>query len=313
MSNTVARSNQRREETASLNHDVPEECKQTSVIPINVISDFVLPFIKDRRTWNDVCSANKELHEAGMRMIPPWPDTIVTMGQMLGSLKFSPCGSFLASGACSSPYLVYICDRRGRQTCLTGHASSISFLSFSNDGKYLASAGSSSNDTSIRIWPTNSTKLPQQSDKSLRGHQRVISCLDFSPGDSNIMASGEYPCALKLWNVEQEVCLYSFDHRSGLIGSMFFPAANEGNKCIFITSAGSLIQTSWDDFSRITSDTVAMPELGAVQVSAFSQCGSLLAAGSPGDGHTLTLYDMRTMTVVQRLSYQQNDVVEPFS
>ena len=38
-----------------------------------------------------------------------------------------------------------------------------------------------------------------------------------------------------------------------------------------------------------------------MQISAFSHCGSLLAAVS-GGGHTITLYSMITMTVVQRLS-----------
>ena len=142
MSNTVARSNQCTKDTAPLDDDAPQECDATPAIPINVISDLVLPFIEDRRTWNTICSANKELHESGMRMTPPWPDKIFMMGQRVGSLKFSPCGSFLASGASSSPYLVHIFDRREKKTWLTGHTSSIHILSFSNDGKYLASAGS---------------------------------------------------------------------------------------------------------------------------------------------------------------------------
>ena len=317
MSNTVTSSKKHTAEAATPNDDAPEEYNQTPAIPITVISQMVLPFIKERRTWNDVCIANKELHEAGMRMIPPWPETKLSrLGQNDGSasLRFSPCGSYLVSGAWSSPFLVYIYDRRGRQTCLTGHSSNIFLLSFSNDGKYLASAGSSSNDASIRIWPTNSTKLPQQSDKTLRGRQQgLIHCLNFSPHDSNILASGDQE-AIKLWNVEQGVCIYNFNHGFISIRSMFFPAADEGRKCIFITSAGSLIRTSWDDLSGITSDIVDMPGLGLVHKSAFSHSGSLLAASSPG-GCTLTLYNMITMTVVQRLyyKYRQNNEAELFS
>ena len=92
---------------------------------------------------------------------------------------------------------------------------------------------------------------------------------------------------------------------------MFFPAANEGNKCIFITSAGSLIQTSWDDLSGFTSDIIALPWLGLVYNSAFSHCGSFLAAVSPVDC-TLTLYNMRTMTVVQKLFSRQGPGVSHF-
>ena len=222
------------------------------------------------------------------------------------ALKFSPCGSFLASGTCSSPYLVHIWDRRGRQTWLTGHNSPISFLSFSSHGKYLASTEfNHEDDKTIRLWPTNSTRLPQQSDKTLRGHHTsIIICLDFSSHDRKSLASGDY-LAIKLWNVEQEVCIYTFDHLNGSIQSLFFPAADEGYTCTFVTSRGTLIRTCWNDLSGITSDIVDMPGLGEVQRSAFSHCGSLLAA-SPHHGYTLTLYNMRTMTVVQRLSNRKN-------
>jgi WD40 repeat protein len=302
MSNTVA-SNTHTEEPATLNDDAPLECDTTPVIPINVISHLVLPFVQDRRTWNAVCSANKELYEASMRRTPPWPETKVTlMGQSVRALKFSPCGSFLASGTCSYPYSVHVCDRRGRQTCLTGHTSAISLLSFSSDGKYLASAGPIFHG-SIRLWPTNSAKLPQQSDKMLRGDLLRITCLDFSPDDSNILVSADYD-AIKLWNVEQEVCIYTFNHSHGTIRSLCFPAVDEGNKCVSVTSTGSLIRTCWDDLSGITSDIVSMPGLGKVQASTFSHCGSLLAAVSPG-GHAVTLYSMRAMAVVQRLPVLQ--------
>jgi WD40 repeat protein len=261
----------------------------------------VLPFVQDRLTWNAVCSANKELHGAGMRMTPPWPETKLKLGQRVRVLKFSPCGSFLASGSAPnrSPWLVHICDRRGSLTRLIGHTSSIHHLSFSKDEKYLATAAY---DQSIRIWPTNSAKLPQQTDKKLPGHRgSIISCLEFSPDDSNILASAVYD-AIKLWNVEQEVCTYNFNHRCGHTRSLcFLPARENHHTCIFVTSTGSLIRTCWDNLSGITSDIVDMPGLGKVQTSTFSHCGSLLAAASPS-GRTITLYNMRTMAAVQRIS-----------
>jgi WD40 repeat protein len=141
--------------------------------------------------------------------------------------------------------------------------------------------------------------------------------LEFSPTDSNILASGEYK-AIKLWNIEQEACIYEyrFDHRWGYIRSLCFPVQDKGQKCIFVTAYGSLIRTWWgNDLSDIESDIVNMPELDRVQVSAFSHCGSLLAV-APGDENrvrelfqhpltdkkNITLYNMITMTVVQTLS-----------
>jgi WD40 repeat protein len=338
-------SKKRAAEAALLNDDAPRECDTTPdipinlifhlivrflqddstppAIPINLISHLILPFVQDRTTWNGVCSANKELHEAGMKMTPPWPATQIRMLEKVGSLKFSPCGSFLASSDYFHPYLVHICDRRGRQTRLWGHTAGIQLLSFSNDGNYLASAGCSLFDKSIRIWPTNTTtRLPQQSDKTLRGHEGYITCLDFSPGDSNLLASGDAD-AIKLWNVEQEVCIYRFDHSCGHIRSLCFPVQDKGKKCIFVTANGSLIRTWWNDLSDIESDIVDMPGLDRVQVSAFSPCGSLLtvAAGdenimlylfsglASSDEKKVILYNMiPNMFFVQRLSIQHQNM-----
>jgi WD40 repeat protein len=231
-------------------------------------------------------------------------------------LKFSPCGSFLASGTWSPPHLVHIYDRRGRGTCLRGHSRPILCLSFSNDGNYLASAGCRGSD-SIRIWSTHPTsRLPQQSEKTLRGHQRGrLTCLDFSTGDSNLLASGDTDGAIQLWNVEHEVCIYSFVQTFGFIQSLYFPTVHdEGQrKCIFVTGDGSLIQTHWgDDLSDIESHIVDMSGLDGVKTSAFSHCGSLLAYSSP-DGDTVTLYDMKTLTVVRRLSIPRNMSLGPCS
>jgi hypothetical protein len=119
---SVVASNKRTNEAASLDDDAPGESNDTTpAIPISVISHLVLPFVQDRRTWNAVCSGNKELHGAGMRRTPPWPETkLMLLGHCVGALKFSPCGSFLASGSFRPPYLVHIFDRRGRQKLADG-------------------------------------------------------------------------------------------------------------------------------------------------------------------------------------------------
>jgi WD40 repeat protein len=57
---------------------------------------------------------------------------------------------------------------------------------------------------------TNSATVPQhQSDEKLRGHRGFVACLDFSPDVSNLLASGD-SAHVKLWNVEQAACMFSF-------------------------------------------------------------------------------------------------------
>jgi WD40 repeat protein len=298
-----------------LDEDAPQECDRTPVIPTYIISDLILPFVQDRRTWNSVCSATKELYEAGMAMTPPWPETKVDVGQMVRSLKFSPCGSFLACGSLTVPPRVSICDRRGKISRLLGHTSRISHLSFSKGGKYLASAGC---DMSIRIWPTDSTGLPRQSDKPLFGHRQYIKCLDFAPDDSNVLVAAGFN-EIKVWNVEREVCTHNVYHSGGSIRSMFFPAVDMDRTCIFVTLYGSLVRTCWDDpAGTISIEIVNMPGLHPMMLkSVFSPCGSLLATSSEGrnDGMmNVTLYDMNAMFVLQRVTIDactpgQNDVL----
>jgi hypothetical protein len=139
-------------------------------------------------------------------------------------------------------------------------------------------------------------------------HEGYITCLDFSPGDSNLLASGDAGSNIKLWNFEQEVCVYSSDHSFGFIPSLSlsFPVEDEGHTCIFVTSTGSLIRTHWgNDLSDVESHIVDMSGLDGLKTSAFSHCGSLLAAAAPDD-NIVTLYDMRTMTVLRKLSIPQN-------
>jgi WD40 repeat protein len=305
-------------EHKALNGDAPEECDRTPAIPTNIIFDLILPifdlilpFVQDRRTWNSVCSATKELYAAGMGMTPPWPETKFNLGQKTGSLKFSPCGSFLACGSRTAPYRVYICDRRGRITRLTGHTSCVSHLSFSKDGKFLVSAGNQ--DRSIRIWSTNFTGLPEQSRKSLQGQRRAIECFAFAPDDSNVFVAAGFN-EIKVWNVETEVCTHNLYHRGGSIRSMFFPAGGIDRTCNFVTSEGSLIRTCWNELSGTTaSDIVNMLGMGQILKSTFSPCGSLLAVLSHDQylsGRVqvdVTLFDMKAMSVVQSLTLDDRE------
>jgi WD40 repeat protein len=292
------------------------------IIPTSVITHLILPFVRDRMTWNSISSASEELHIAAAKiMTPPWPEIKLNLGlDGTGCLKFSPCGSFLACGGYSAPFMLSICDRRrGWLARLEGHTSRVSHLSFSKDGNYLASAGA---DKSIRIWPTESfTRLPRQSCIILWGHRRSIKCLDFLPDNSNVLVCAD-TVEIKVWNVVSAVCTHHLDYNgwpSRSIQSMYSPpGGDEVHKCIFVTSTGSLIRTSWNDRSApsITSASFDMPGLFQLQNSTFSPCGSLLAGvrgGRLGVSMDLTLFNITTMSVVRKLSIPQNMSSGPYN
>jgi WD40 repeat protein len=250
------------------------------ILPMNLIIGLILPCVKDRSTWNNLCVANKVLRKAGRSMTPPWPETTLELVENLAMvIKFSPCGHYLAlarvRGARSSSFVQILDRRNGQQTRLWAiDDEDILCLAFSDDGKYLASGGT---DRSIRIWPTDTdTKRPTlQSSKTLQHHQQKLQCLAFA-SDSNILASGS-DGEIKIWNVEDEDCQHTVDHQHGSPSSLVFSGVGESIQCLAATTDGSLIRIRWNSsHSEFTSDVVVD---GATRFlnSVFSHCGSFLA------------------------------------
>ena len=146
----------------------------------------------------------------------------------ISALKFSPNGLFLASSSISLIFLIsqsvfsfsffcsfsFSCSALGADCTVKvfkfdsedsapvlvfsgGHEKGISDISWSPDGKYIASA---SDDTTISIWSLESD--PVEPCRSLRGHSSYVYCVAFSP-TGTILASGGFDDSLRLWNVQQ--------------------------------------------------------------------------------------------------------------
>jgi WD40 repeat protein len=218
----------------------------------------------------------------------------------------------------TAQYVVHVWDRWGKETLLACHPTEMLSLEHSLDGEHLASG---SRDGSIRIWRAESfhatssattyregpsTRTPKQADIILLGSRYSAStALSFSQTNSNILASGGLDGEIKVWNVEEETCIHSFDPRGGPIHSFFF-AGGADISCIAVAHAGFIIRL-WraegsPDFASETIREADMIFGNDTPSAVFSPSGSFLATrvGSIGENRgTLALYEVKTMTKTQ--------------
>ncbi len=79
---------------------------------------------------------------------------------------------------------------------LQGHSYSVISVTFSPDGKYLASG---SHDKKIKLWSVES----QKEVTTLQGHSKAVRSVAFSP-DGKYLASGSVDSTIKLWSIESQ-------------------------------------------------------------------------------------------------------------
>ncbi|MBP7283008.1 MAG: hypothetical protein KBA66_15600 [Leptospiraceae bacterium] len=102
----------------------------------------------------------------------------------------------------------------GERVGLLRHSSYVRSVSFSPDGKYLASG---SDDNTIKIWDLENAKEM----KSLTGHSSYVTSVSFSP-DGKYLASGSYDKTIKIWDLENAKERKSLTGHSSYVNSVSF-------------------------------------------------------------------------------------------
>jgi len=147
---------------------------------------------------------------------------------------------------------------------LNGHRESVSAVSFSPDGKFIASG---SVDQTLKLWNRDGTLV-----KTFYGHRERVSAVSFSP-DGQLIVSGSADKTLKLWKRDGTLAKTLYGHSDRVSAVSFSPdgeliASGSGDQKLNLWNRdGTLIKTLYGHSERVSAVS-------------FSPDGKLIVSGS---------------------------------
>ncbi|CAH8474561.1 unnamed protein product [Schistosoma guineensis] len=140
-------------------------------------------------------------------------------GKFVYSLAYISDGSKLAAGTING--LVSICDlETGSVQFLDGHATPVRSISFSPDGRLLASA---SDDKQIKVFDVRDGRLVIP---SLNGHKGWVVSVDFA-SDNRHLVTASTDCSVRIWDLASKEEKHCFNtHEDQVWCARYSPQGN---------------------------------------------------------------------------------------
>jgi WD40 repeat protein/tRNA A-37 threonylcarbamoyl transferase component Bud32 len=228
----------------------------------------------------------------------PWGKPATGLAALLGSMSFPCCVAFSPAGKVEAPLLLAaggtgalptsgelrLWDARdGRLVrTLTGHGGAVFGITFSPDGRRIASA---SNDKTARVWDVATGKVLA----TFSGHTDMALAVAFHPS-GRLVASGGRDKTVRLWDAATgKPGRVLTGHTGGVIGLAFSPGGRRLASTAMLRRDGQPAEVIvWDVDSGKRLITTP-PHTGDAMAVVFSRDGKWLA--SIGSDHATHLWD----------------------